>query len=107
MCGSAAACCLARIFTGALATLTVVVSLVLVPVAGQAQTAAADTWATPRTPWGHPDLQGVWDYRTTTPLERPEDQGTTAVLTDEVRPCRRTHGPHRRPIQRTASASHP
>jgi len=25
-----------------------------------------------RTPWGHPDLQGVWDRRTITPLERPE-----------------------------------
>lgn len=25
----------------------------------------------PRTPWGDPDLQGVWDYRTVTPLERP------------------------------------
>jgi hypothetical protein len=24
----------------------------------------------PRTPWGAPDLQGVWDYRTITPLER-------------------------------------
>ena len=24
----------------------------------------------PRTPWGHPDLQGTWDYKTITPLER-------------------------------------
>ena len=30
----------------------------------------------PRTPWGDPDLQGVWDFRTATPLERPEDRGT-------------------------------
>ena len=22
----------------------------------------------PRTPWGDPDLQGTWDYRTITPL---------------------------------------
>jgi hypothetical protein len=25
-----------------------------------------------RTPWGDPDLQGIWDYRSATPLERPE-----------------------------------
>ena len=30
---------------------------------------------TPRTPWGHPDLQGTWDYRTITPLERPREFG--------------------------------
>ena len=27
----------------------------------------------PRTPWGDPDLQGIWDNRTITPLERPRD----------------------------------
>jgi hypothetical protein len=26
----------------------------------------------PRTPWGVPDLQGVWSFATVTPLERPE-----------------------------------
>ena len=39
--------------------------------------------APPRTPWGHPDLQGVWDYRTITPLERPEELGDRAFLTEE------------------------
>jgi hypothetical protein len=28
-------------------------------------------WSAPRTPDGHPDLQGIWDYRSATPLERP------------------------------------
>ena len=37
----------------------------------------------PRTPWGAPDLQGVWDFRTATPLERPEDRGDQAFLTEE------------------------
>jgi hypothetical protein len=31
--------------------------------------------ALPRTPEGTPDLQGVWDFRTATPLERPRDLG--------------------------------
>ena len=37
----------------------------------------------PKTPWGHPDLQGTWDYRTITPLERPAQYGTRQYLTDE------------------------
>ena len=32
---------------------------------------------------GVPDLQGVWDFRTITPLERPEDLGEKAFLTAE------------------------
>ena len=35
-----------------------------------------------RTPWGHPDLQGVWDYWTFTPLERPKEFADKPVLTD-------------------------
>ena len=37
----------------------------------------------PRTPWGDPDLQGVWDYRTITPLQRPREFGDRAFYTDE------------------------
>ena len=29
-----------------------------------------DASTVPRTPWGHPDLQGLWNNSTTTPLER-------------------------------------
>ena len=32
--------------------------------------ANGSTWTAPKMPDGHPDLQGVWDYRTVTPLER-------------------------------------
>ena len=32
---------------------------------------------------GYPDLQGVWDYGTITPLERPAEFAGKAVLTDE------------------------
>ena len=37
----------------------------------------------PRTSWGAPDLGGVWDFRTLTPLERPVALGDRAVLTAE------------------------
>src|SRR5258705_13193639 len=37
----------------------------------------------PRTPDGKPDLQGVWDFRTITPLERPRELGDKAVFTAE------------------------
>ena len=37
----------------------------------------------PRTAWGAPDLGGVWDYRSITPLERPEELADKAVLTEE------------------------
>ena len=34
----------------------------------------------PRLPDGNPDLQGVWDFRTLTPLERPEELADKAIL---------------------------
>ena len=37
----------------------------------------------PRTPWGDPDLQGVWDYWTFTPLERPKEYSGKAMLNDD------------------------
>ena len=37
----------------------------------------------PRTAWGHPDLQGIWDFRTITPLERPEALDGREFLTEE------------------------
>ena len=45
--------------------------------------AAAPAQGAPRTAWGAPDLQGVWDFRTITPLQRPEDLGDKAFLTEE------------------------
>ena len=45
--------------------------------------AANSGFEAPRTPWGAPDLQGVWDYRTATPLQRPEEFGERAALTAE------------------------
>ena len=39
--------------------------------------------AAPRTAWGAPDLGGIWDFRTITPLERPEALADKPVLTPE------------------------
>lgn len=41
--------------------------------------------ALPRTPDGHPDLQGIWDFRTATPLERPRDLPDQEFLNDQNR----------------------
>ena len=51
--------------------------------AGQTQSAASDGWKAPATPWGDPDLQGIWDFRTITPMERPAELAGKAVLTAE------------------------
>ena len=37
----------------------------------------------PRTPWGDPDIQGIWDFRTITPLERPKQLADKGVLSAE------------------------
>ena len=49
-----------------------------------AKTAAPATNGTgPHTPWGDPDLQGVWNDATSTPLQRPAAIGARDVLSDE------------------------
>ena len=58
------------------ALMVVVVGLAAIPIMAAAQ-------EMPRTAWGEPDLQGVWDFRTLTPLQRPEDLGDKAFLTAE------------------------
>jgi hypothetical protein len=48
---------------------------------GRQPVAAARQGTAPRTPWGEPDLQGVWNYGTMTPLERPAQWAGKEVLT--------------------------
>lgn len=37
----------------------------------------------PRTEWGHPDLQGVWNFSSDIPMERPRQYGEQRYLTEE------------------------
>ena len=72
--------------TRGLATVFIMAAAVLVgvlPVTGQTTTSQSNEWTVPRTPDGRPDLQGVWDFRTITPLERPEELAGKEFLTEE------------------------
>jgi hypothetical protein len=62
--------------------LAVVVSLALVAVAAQAPAGRAAAGTAPRTPWGAPDLQGIWSNPVVVPLERPKEFGTREFMTD-------------------------
>jgi hypothetical protein len=63
-------------FVGALAAAQAI------PVFGQTPNANPKTWNIPRTPDGHPDLQGTWTNVTITPLERPAELEGKATLSD-------------------------
>ena len=61
----------------------VVIALAVLASAPLLAAPAAGQGDPPRTPWGAPDLQGVWDFRTITPLERPEELGEQEFLSAE------------------------
>ena len=62
--------------------LLILVSILLAPIsASLAQT--PDDYVAPRTEWGQPDLQGVWNFNSSTPMQRPERFGTQEFLTPE------------------------
>ena len=76
---------------GAMAAGIAVVSLASVAGQDQAATTKAKAATTKtatgarvfRTPWGQPDLQGIWTYKTATPLERPAKYQGREFLTPE------------------------
>ena len=64
------------------------VMILLVLLAGLAIAQAPKTagtvkkWTAPHTPWGDPDLQGIWNNSTITDIERPKELAGTEFLTD-------------------------
>ena len=52
--------------------------------AGQVSNAPTKKLSTsPKTAWGHPDLQGIWDNHSITPLERPAQFAGREFLTPQ------------------------
>ena len=86
---------------GVLAFGIAVMSLPAVPVSGQAPaaatkpgapaktaapaktTAAVKPYTAPKTPWGDPYLQGIWNDATSTPFQRPAALGEKGVLGED------------------------
>lgn len=50
-----------------------------------AKTATAKTFTPPKTPWGEPDLRGIWplNHLIATPLQRPEKFGDRRYMTED------------------------
>ena len=47
------------------------------------QPQAATSYTPPKTPWGDPDLQGIWTFQFQVPLERPKEYAGKEFFTDE------------------------
>jgi hypothetical protein len=67
-------------------------SVIAIPLAGQTSSSATKTksadkspktWTQPKTPWGDPDIQGMWPGELHAPLQRPKDLKDRATLTEE------------------------
>jgi len=61
---------------------------------GDELSAVNDTFRAPQTPWGEPDLQGVWsgDAAHGIPLERPDDVDASTALSQAEAAARRERG---------------
>jgi hypothetical protein len=76
---------------GSLTIVVILLKLAAVPGAAQTTTAPAKTWTaakadpTLKTPWGEPDLQGIWTDLFYSPLERPAKYAGREFLTDAER----------------------
>ena len=62
---------------------SVAVALMLFAPAVAIGQTAPENWTPPRTAFGQPDLQGTWANNRATPMERPEQFGDKATLSDE------------------------
>jgi hypothetical protein len=69
---------------GSVAFVSTAVLATSISVAAQTQPRVAKLTAkAPLASDGHPDLSGIWDYRTITPLERPSEFGAKDSISDE------------------------
>ena len=65
------------LLAGVLGALTLA-ALLMVPVSAQSPASGStftpppSSYVPPKTPWGDPDLQGVYDYQDAIPMERPQ-----------------------------------
>jgi hypothetical protein len=53
------------------------------PATPAAKPAAAAKATTLKTPWGAPNLEGIWDFRTVTPMERPPELANKPFFTEK------------------------
>jgi hypothetical protein len=72
-------------FMSAAAALVVVVGLLKVTAVPVAAQSASTTSPSLKTPWGDPDLQGIWNQVFNTPLERPARYANREFFTDQER----------------------
>ncbi len=66
--------------TRQLVTAAFAAALILTPLVAAAQPPAASTF---RTAWGDPDISGIFDYSSITPMQRPTDLADQEFLTEE------------------------
>ena len=67
-------------------SLSFLLGVAVQPAAAQGQqTAANKNYKPPKTPWGEPDLRGIWplNHLIATPFQRPKQYGNRRMMTDE------------------------
>ena len=71
---------LVRVLRPGVAALSILSLLAALPASGQS---TASRYQPERTSWGAPRIDGLWDFRTLTPLERPRELADKAYFTAE------------------------
>jgi hypothetical protein len=72
-------------FSGSIVAVAIAAAAALLPVTQISAQAPAGSGAALKTPWGEPDLQGIWTDEFDTPLQRPAKFGNQEFFTDAQR----------------------